>query len=570
MNLKYIFKRKGFQLPFLIFVVSQLTSAQQKPNIVWIVCEDISPFIGVYGDPIVRTPNIDQLSSESVRYNRVYTTSGVCAPSRAAIITGMYPMSIGTQHMRTISDSKANAPEGVPNYSSILPSYVKAFPEYLRKVGYYTSNNFKKDYQFEEPVTVWDESSPAASFTNRNENQPFFSVFNLARTHESQMMINLDSLGYEPKKMNLPLYYEDTEIVRNDMAILYTRIEEMDKHVGEIIEILKKEGVYDNSFVFFYSDHGGNLPWQKREILERGTHIPFIVKYPNGKYAGTVNNDLISSIDFAPSILSLAGIEPPSYIQGKAFLGNYKLEKKNNYIFAARDRSDSKYDRVRSVFDGDFRYVYNFEPDKPKYQDLAYRKGIRTMQEILKMRDAGEIKNPYLLDWFNTPKPVEELYYSSKDPDEVNNLANNPAYQSKVQELKKELFNWINKVGDLSIMPEKEMVLNYWWNGKGEAPTTSKPRVKIKNGLATIHCDTEGVSIGYRIKSDESDDFVFRNPKSWDFRYFGHFTNSKPIKVSKPWKIYDGKPITINKGEKIIVNAQRIGYESSEITITVK
>lgn len=548
----------------LLMLLSNLIWAQEnKPSIVWIVCEDISPYMGSYGNPIIRTPHIDQLSVEAVRYTRVYTTAGVCAPSRSSIITGMNQISIGTQHMRTRSGNPMYHPEGVPSYWAVLPELVKAFPEYLRKEGYYTSNNHKEDYQFEEPVTVWDESSPAASYRNRSQNQPFFSVFNLARTHESQMMIQQDSIGYDPSDMKVPMYLEDTELTRKDLALLYTRVEEMDSHVGELIAQLKDDGVYDNSYVFFYSDHGGVMPWTKREILERGTHIPFMVKYPKGVNGGTVNNELISSVDFAPTVLSITGIKPPDYMQGKAFIGNYKSEEKNNYIFAATDRFDAKYDRVRSISDGSFRYVYNYKPEKPKYMDNEYRKGIRSMRELLDLKEKGTLTNPYVLDWFNETKPVELLYYTAKDPDEVHNLADDPYYATKKAELKKALFDWIEEVGDLSNQSEADMVAS-WWNGKDTPPKTAEAKVVIKRGKAHISCRTPGASIAYRIQKTKQLDSVEHQIKTWGFySLYGGPNKPKTIKVPKPWNVYNGQAIEVNKGEVLIVNTHRIGYEPS-------
>ncbi|MGB0198843.1 MAG: sulfatase family protein, partial [Flavobacteriaceae bacterium] len=367
----------------LSLFVSCSFDGQPKPNIVWIVCEDISPYIGAYDDSIARTPNIDALAQDGVLFTKVYTTAGVCAPSRSSIITGMHQISIGTMHMRT---SSAKLPEISGGYAAVLPDYVKPFPHYLREAGYYTTNNAKKDYQFADPVTVWDESSIGAGYQNRSYGQPFFAVYNFAATHESQVISPPDSLYRDPSQMPLPPFYQDAPQIRHDMAALYTRIEQMDQDVGELIEQLKNDGVYDQSYVIFFSDHGGNLPWTKRELLERGTHIPFVVKFPNGRHSGTVNHDLISAVDFAPSILSLAGISIPTHLQGRAFLGAKADENKNPYVFAARDRMDEHPERVRAVFDGTYRYVFNFHPEWPKYQDLAYRKRMASMQEILEMR----------------------------------------------------------------------------------------------------------------------------------------------------------------------------------------
>lgn len=547
----------------LTFAFSQNRS---KPNIIWVVCEDISPYIGAYGDATVHTPNIDALAQEGVRFTRVYTTAGVCAPSRSSIITGMNQISIGTLHMRTHNKPEL-MPEGVPSYSAVLPPEVKAFPEYLRKVGYYTSNNAKEDYQFKEPVTVWDESNIGATYQNKEKGQPFFSVFNFAVSHESQIISPPDSLYHNPSNMVLPLYFEDTEQMRHDKAALYTRVEQMDSDVGELIAQLKQDGVYNDSYVIFYSDHGGNLPWMKREILERGTHIPFIVKYPKGKYAGTVNNDLISSIDFAPSMLSIAGAEIPKHIQGKPFLGPNASKQRHRYVFAARDRMGSKYDRVRSVSDGTFRYVYNFHPELPKYQDLAYRRQMASMEEIIDMRDSGLIQNPYLLDWFKTPKPQEELYYTAKDPDEVHNLAEEPSYQKKKEELKQVLFQWLKKVGDTGEVPEKEMVRTQWWNGKDNPPLTKKPKIDQHKEGVLISCDTDGASIGYRIfDGPVNDSTIIRPIKTWDFHYLRPQRGKKTIEVPKPWTVYSGGTVPLKKGQSIQVNAHRIGYRPSETT----
>ncbi len=552
-----------FVVTILVSFLLNAQSTPNPPNIIWIVCEDISPYMGSYGDPIIRTPNIDALSSQSVRYTRVYTTAGVCAPSRSSMITGMHQITIGTQHMRTRSVDPKFKPEGLPDYWAVLPEEVKAFPEFLRKEGYYTSNNHKEDYQFEEPVTVWDASSPAASYRNREKDQPFFSVFNFARTHESQMMRQQDSIGYDPRKMQVPMYFEDTEITRKDLALLYTRVEEMDTQVGALIAQLKEDGVYEDSFIFFFSDHGGMMPWTKRAVLERGTHIPLIVKYPKGQHAGTINNDLISAVDLAPSVVSIAGINPPEYMHGKAFLGAYSSKIQNKYVFASSDRFDEKYDRIRSVSDGNFRYVYNFEPHKPKYMDLGYRKGIRTMREILERRENNLISNPYLLDWFADKKPIEELYYTQKDTDEVHNLANDPNYQTKKEELKSVLFDWLTQVGDRSDQSEIEMV-QQWWNGNDTAPVTAEAKITLKQGQATLSCETPGASIGYRIQKTAVLDSVVHPIQSWDFyTIMGKPNAPKEMKVPKPWKVYTGHPISLNKGEVLIVNTHRIGYEPS-------
>jgi N-sulfoglucosamine sulfohydrolase len=541
----------------LIFPCTALTAQQNRPNIIWITCEDISPFIGAYGDHEIKTPNIDQLAKEGVRYTNVYTAAGVCAPSRSSFITGMYPTSIGTMHMRTIGDPKY---QPVPSYSAVIPSYVKCFPEYLRMAGYYCTNNEKQDYQFEPPVTVWDENGAAASYRNRQINQPFFAVFNFFITHESQLFSRKDSLLMNPDEIRVPPYYPDTKTVRHDMNRLFTNIERMDQQVGELLKMLKEDGLYDNTIIFFFSDHGGALPWMKREILERGTHVPFIIRFPRGKSGGTTNDDLISGVDFAPTVLSLAGVPVPKYMQGQPFLGTQKSKKSRVYVFAARDRMDTEYDRVRMVRDKRYQYLHNYMPDQPYYQNIAYRLSIPMMKEFLEWRDAGKL-DAVQMAWFKN-KPVEELYDLQNDPDEIHNIAGDPKYSAKLFELRNAFQSWTNAVGDMASVPEKQMISNMW-NGNSEAPATEKPEFTSSAGGVKISCKTEGASIAYRIIPAG----VRSGPKkhiiqSWDFgTVFSSVKNGDSLTIAPAWQIYQGKPLFLQPGDTLKVNVRRIGYK---------
>ena len=231
---------------------------------------------------------------------------------------------------------------------------------------------------------------------------------------------------------------------------------------------------------------------------------------------------------------------------------------------------ENKYDRVRSVSDGNFRFVYNFMPELPKYQDLQYRKGILTMKEILELREMGRLHNPHLLDWFARNKPSEELYHTKIDPHEVRNLADEPQYAAKKKELKKALFDWIAEVGDLSLIPEKEMVLNDWWNNKKGPPKTSPPKViKNKKGYI-IECGTKGSSIGYRILDQNTQALISkRKTKSWDFGFtIDQNKTVDSVDVPHTWKVYQGETIKLEKGQTLLINAHRIGYLPTEITYT--
>jgi N-sulfoglucosamine sulfohydrolase len=545
------------------FMAGAQEDSAKKPNILWIVCEDISPYLGIYGNTELKTPNLDQLAAEGVRYTNVFTAAGVCAPSRSSIITGMYPMSIGTQHMRTLVGGEYSA---VQAYSAVIPEGVKCFPEYMRMDGYYCTNNEKQDYQFRAPVTVWDENSLSATWRNRPPGKPFFSVFNFAITHESQLfMRQADSLWVDPGKVTVPPIYPDTKTVRNDIARLFTNIEILDSQVGEILDLLKKDGLYDNTIIIFYSDHGGALPWMKREVIERGTHIPFIVRFPGGKNGGTINRELVSAVDFAPTMLSLAGIRIPAHIQGQAFLGAQKSKTPRKYVFAARDRMDTEYDRVRSVRDDRYRYVYNYMPEKPYYQQIEYRENIPMMKEILAMKEEGTL-NPVTMTWFDT-KPVEEFYDEVNDPYDLINLAVDPGYRNKLIELRTAFQDWTHSVGDMSETPEKEMI-SKMWNGADQPPATAAPRIKRTAKDVEINCDTKGASVGYIIVPSGEKTVPGMEPVvSWDFGViFRPELKGKLLPANPVWNIYkEGDIIKLNPGDTLKVNAMRIGYQTATV-----
>lgn len=512
-----------------------LKTHKDQPNIVWIVCEDMSPHLGSYGEKVAKTPNLDQLAKEGVRYTNVFTTAGVCAPSRNAIITGRYQTSNGGHNMRTLGMS-ANAidayPKGFKSYSAVLPENVLGYPQYLRQAGYYCSNNAKEDYQFVGPLTMWDESNKKAHWRNRKDkNQPFFSVFNIEVTHESQVWSRArEPLLVNPKDVEVPPYYPDDSISRKVIARFLTNVMVMDKQVGDIINQLKSDNLYDNTIIFFYSDHGDGLPYVKRELHHRGLQIPLIIKAPFLK-AATTNNQLISAIDFAPTLLSLAGFSIPSTMQGQAFLGNKKVIKARKYIYASRDRMDSEIDRVRSVSDGRFNYLKYYMPERPFYQNIRYRLQNPLMPHLLKLRDEGKL-NAAQMDWFRPTKPEEELFDTQTDPFELNNLAKDPKFALKLKELRAAHKKWLLDYKDFGGMIEMDMV-KQWWNGNESPPKTAEPIINTKNGEVTITTDTKGASLGYRKSAKDS------------------------------WSIYQ-KPFDVKKGDSLYVFAHRIGYIKSE------
>jgi N-sulfoglucosamine sulfohydrolase len=507
--------------------------SMERTNILLITVEDISPMLGCYGDAVALTPVLDQLARDGVMFTNVYAPMGVCAPARASLITGMYPSSIGANNMRT---SARYLPDGIPAHEAVPPSEVKCYTEFLRAAGYYTTNNEKTDYQFAPPITAWDENGRNAHWRNRPDGMPFFSIFNIMTSHESQIWSRAnDPLVIRPEDVVLPPYYPDTYVVRRDVARAHSNNTIMDREVGEIIQQLKDDGLYDKTIIVFYSDHGGPLPRQKREIYDSGLHVPFIIRFPDNLLAGSVNNELISFVDIPPTMLSLAGIEPPSYMQGQAFWGEFKSETPREYIFAARDRVDSEYDMRRSVRDRQYRYVRNYRPEVGGYQEVEFRYKIPMMMEMLRMRDEG-LLNQDQMYWFRTSKEPEELYDLEKDPHELNNIASDTQYAPVLDRLRKAHEQWMKDINDKGLMSEKELVWSMWPNGV--QPLTGAPVVEQARGGVTLASQTPGASIAYMI-------------------------NKNTPEPHKRWLLYH-QPVDMQAGDTITAVAIRLGYKQSE------
>ncbi len=520
-----------------------------KPNILWIVVEDQSPNIPAFGDSTVVTPVLNALAKEGVCYDNFFSPHPVCGPARASIITGMYANSIGASHMRTgpwfkddMTPQAINAykalPPDISAYEAVPPLQVKMFTEYLRSAGYYCSNNSKEDYQFVRTMTSWDESNKTAHWRNRPKDTPFFSVFNLGVTHESQIWAkSQDSLWIDNKvDVPIPPYLPDTEVGKKDIQRMYSNILEMDAQVGTLIKQLEDDGLMDNTIIVWYSDHGGPLPRQKRVLYDSGIKVPMIIRFPNGQFAGSRDDRMISFIDLAPTMLSLAGIEPPSHMQGTAFLGDYLRQNEPQYVYAAADRFDELTDKMRSVRDKRFKYIKNYQPEKSLYADLAYRKQMPIMQELLKLKKDNKLTAQQAL-WFQEPKANEEFYDLDKDPFELNNLSADPKYKVDLERLRKACENWTLEINDTGLKPEKELIEEFW--PSGIQPHTKHPTFQFKNDRLEISCATEGASIGYRI-IDETNQTL------------------------QTWKVYN-EPLQTKNINKIEAIAHRIGFKRSGV-----
>ncbi|MBK51647.1 MAG: sulfatase [Gammaproteobacteria bacterium] len=507
------------------------------PNILWLVAEDLSPIIPAFGDDTVATPNLDRLATEGVRYTRVFSTSGVCAPSRAALATGMYQNRIGAQHMRTTNVSGFGI-DGLVPYEAVPPPFVKMHSQYFREAGYYTSNNAKEDYQFRKAVTAWDDSSLTAHWRNREPGQPFFSVFNFNITHESQIWVQAKNPLRVPYDLDVPIppYLPDTEVAKQDVRQVYSNIVAMDEQVGKILDELEQDGLLESTVIFWFSDHGGPLPRQKRLLYDSGLRVPMIIRYPDQWRAGERDDQLISFVDFKSTALSLAGIEPPDYVDGRAFAGKFQSSESRRYVHAAADRFDRQYDTIRAVRDERFKYLRNYYPERGYYLPLTYREQMPIMQELLFLRDQGKLKEAQS-QWFRESKPLEELFDTRTDPHELHDLAHDPAYSDKLLELRAELDSWLSGFEDKGMMSELDLI-NEIWPGM-EQPVTSSPTAYKQYGRIVLSSLTPGANIGYQILGP-----------------------GKPF--DSTWKVYTD-PLQLAPGMRLIAIAHRIGFRPSSM-----
>jgi len=407
-----------YLLLVLGFVAVPTVPAQDRPNVLWITCEDMSPRLGCYGDRTVPTPHIDALAQAGVRYTHAFATTGVCAPSRHALITGMYPTSTYAFQMRNLARTSAlkeikdpatrQFARTRPLYEAVPPPEVRCFTEYLRLAGYYCSNNSKQDYQFRAPVTAWDESSKQAHWRKRRPGQPFFSVFNFTVTHESGVFGQGRSPKVvDPNQVPVPAFYPDTPVVRTDLAKHYDNIAALDKQVGDLVDQLRADGLLDKTIIFFYGDHGDGLPRCKRWVYDSGTRVPLIVRYPDKRDAGTTSDRLVSFVDFGPTVLSLAGVEVPAYVHGLAFLGEQAVDPRE-YVFFHRDRNGENRETIRAIRDQRFRYVRNFRAHEPYIKPLSYRDRQAIMQELNRLIEQDQLA-PEQWQLSASSKPLEEF-----------------------------------------------------------------------------------------------------------------------------------------------------------------
>lgn len=401
----------------------------ERPNILWLISEDTSPDLGCYGTPEVQTPHLDRLASEGILFENAFATCPVCSPSRSAFMTGMYQNYIGAHQHRTFEKQP-------------LPEPVRVITHYFREAGYFVSNGAglnpeapgKTDWNF----LPGEEAFDGTDWSQRDEGQPFFHQINFRLTH--RVFERDPDHPIDPDRVNVPPYYPQHPLTRRDWADYLESLQVLDGRVGQVLQRLKDEGLDQNTIVIYFGDHGRPHVRGKQWLYEGGIRVPLIVRFPNGKNAGTVRDTLVSLIDLAPTSLKLAGIDPPQHWQGRDFLGFWSRKRKE--IFAARDRCDGTVDRIRCVRTKRFKLIRNYYPDRPYTQFNGYKKyqyPVLTLMKVL--HENGEL--PAAVERFWAPtRPEYELYDVQADPHEINNLADDPEFDSIKQELQQKLAEW--------------------------------------------------------------------------------------------------------------------------------
>ncbi len=393
------------------------------------------------------TPNLDALAKRGTMFMHAWSNAPVCAAARTAIISGMYPPSTGSEHMRS------NVP---------MPEGCRMYPQILREAGYHCSNHTKEDYNLQKPGGVWDDTKNTAHWRQRKTGQPFFAIFNITTTHESQIRKAGHKLVHDPAKAPVPPYMPDTPEVRGDWAQYYDNITTMDGEVAKVLQQLQDDGLADETIVMFYSDHGAGMPRSKRSPCNSGLQVPMIAYFPpkwqhlapKNYGPGSKNDELVGFIDLAPTLLSIIGVKAPDYMQGRAFAGTL-AKPAPEFMFGFRGRMDERHDLVRSVTDGRYVYLRQYLPHLPHGQHNAYMFLMPTTQVWKRMFDEGKLNEMQSHFW--KPKPVEELYDLQNDRWETNNLALDGRHP-ELERFRRAEQQQAERIRDLGFIPEAERI----------------------------------------------------------------------------------------------------------------
>lgn len=435
--------------PVLLLALADVgRAAERLPNILWLTTEDIGPELGCYGDSYAVTPHLDQFAARSIQYTNAWSNAPVCAPARTAIISGLYPSSTGSEHMRSLTR---------------LPNSFQMYPVSLRDAGYFCINLVKEDYNLAKPEGLWDPvPNKQNPWPTLKSHQPFMAVLNHTGTHESQIRKRPHVWKHDPAKAPIPSYHPDTLEVRQDWAQYYDNITEMDRWFGEQLKQLEAQGLSEETIVFFFGDHGSGMPRHKRWLYNSGLRVPLLVHVPE-RYRHLIPDGiapagrcdrLVSFVDLAPTLNSLAGREAPSYLQGHAFLGKHAVPPPP-YLYGFRGRMDERIDLSRTVRNQRFHYIRNYFPHRVQGEYLAYMFQTPTTQKWRELFVAGQLNEAQRRFWER--KAPEELYDLHTDPEEIHNLIDSPDHAAILKELRAANTSHLLQVRDVGFLPESEL-----------------------------------------------------------------------------------------------------------------
>ena len=453
---------------------TQAAPPADRPNVLWIIGEDMGPELGCYGYPLVKTPNLDRLASQGARYTNAFTTAPVCSASRSALITGMYQTTIGAHNHRSHRGDGYALPDGV-----------RTITDLFREAGYFTANvktpahgvtaSGKTDFNFEAK-----QPFDGTDWGGRGPGQPFYAQVNFSEPHRGPAFPNARKEVadlVDPAQVTLPPYYPDDPVVRDDWANYLDAIALLDIKVGKLLERIDAEGLAGNTVVFFLGDNGRCHVRGKQFLYDGGIHVPLIVRWPGEVPPGAVRDDLISGIDLSATSLALAGIARPESMQGRVFLGP-EAGPPREMIFAARDRCDETVDRIRCVRTDKYKYIRNFFPERAYTQPNAYKERQYPALAVMKRLFAEGKLTPVQAHFMRPTRPAEELYDLRADPDEVQDLASSPEHASILAELRRDLDDWIERTHDLGAIPEDPSVIP---QAEDELPQPKAARAKAKS-----------------------------------------------------------------------------------------
>ncbi|MEK9773680.1 MAG: sulfatase [Opitutae bacterium] len=449
-------------LPLFFFLCGSLLASEDRPNVLWIYLEDVSGWFSCYGDKVIRTPHIDALAKEGIRFNRFYTSAGVCSAMRSGTILGMMQTSVGAHHHRSCRSSFRGKSMGEYD-KNILPEGVNLLPRIFRDSGYFTFNegSMKDDFNFEfDQDEIYDHHAGGWNFkgaqngsewTGCPAGKPFFGQIQISGGKSGKRARKV----IPRNKVPVPPYYPDIPEVREEIAHHYDCLLFTDHQVGQIVSALKRDGLYDNTVIFLFSDHGYKLHRHKQMLYEGGINMPCIVSGPLIKRE-QVRDDLINSIDLAPTSLAVAGLPIPKNMEGQDFLAKDYQPKK--YTISARDRCDFTIEKIRAVITPRFKYLRNYTNDRP-FMQPSYKDPWPVSQKFREMMAAGEMNEVQMIFFDPVGKEPEELYDLSTDPHEIHNLATDPKYKADLNRHRNFLAEWIRKTGDQGQLAESDLGL---------------------------------------------------------------------------------------------------------------